>query len=67
MRIRYRAQALGDIDQIYRYLLKRSPSGALNVLRAIYAGIHLIGEQPYACQRTDDPQVRVKGGMALSL
>ena len=39
MRIRYRAQALGDIDQIYRYLLKRSPSGALNVLRAIYAGI----------------------------
>ncbi len=60
MRIRYRAQALSDIDEIYRYLEKRSPSGALNVLRAIYAGIYLIGEQPYAPQRTDDPEVRVK-------
>jgi plasmid stabilization system protein ParE len=60
MKIRYRPQALDDIDQIYRNLLKHSPSGALNVLRAIYAGIYLIGEQPYACQRTDDPEVRVK-------
>jgi plasmid stabilization system protein ParE len=54
MKIRYRAQALGDIDEIYRYLQKR------NVVRAIHAGIRLIGEQPLACQRTDDPQVRVK-------
>src|SRR5260370_41451435 len=60
MRIRYRGQALGDIDEIYRSLRKRNSSGALNVLRAIYAGICLIGEQPYACQRTDDPEVRVK-------
>lgn len=28
MRLRYRAQALADIDGIYRYLAKRSPSGA---------------------------------------
>jgi plasmid stabilization system protein ParE len=55
MRIRYRAQALGDIDEIGRYLEKRSRSGAFNVLRAIYAGIHLVAEQPYGSQRTDDP------------
>jgi plasmid stabilization system protein ParE len=60
MRLRYRAQALGDIDEIYRYIEERSPSGAHNVLRAIYAGIHLIAERPHASQRTDDPEVRVK-------
>jgi plasmid stabilization system protein ParE len=60
MRLRYRAQALGDIDEIYRYIEERSPSGAQNVLRAIYAGIHLIAERPHASQRTDDPEVRVK-------
>jgi plasmid stabilization system protein ParE len=60
MRIRYRAQALRDIDDIYRYLNERSPRGADNVLRAIYAGIHLIAEQPHASQRTDDPDIRVK-------
>jgi toxin ParE1/3/4 len=60
MRLRYRARALGDIDAIYRYLEERSPSGARNVLRAIYAGIHLIAEQPYASQQTDDREVRVK-------
>ncbi len=38
MIIRYRTQALADIDEIFQYLHARSPSGALNVLRAIYAG-----------------------------
>ena len=60
MRLRYRAQALGDIDEIGRYLEQRSPSGALNVLRAIYAGIRLIAEQPYGSQRANDQGVRVK-------
>lgn len=60
MRLRYRAQALGDIDEICRYIEQLSPSGARNVLRAIYAGVHLIAERPYASQRTDDPEVRVK-------
>ena len=46
MRIKYRAQALGDIDEIQRYLEQRNPSGAANVVRAIYAGIHLIAERP---------------------
>lgn len=60
MIVRYRARALADIDQIYSYLEERSPTGARNVLRAIYAGIHLIAEQPLSSPRTDDPSVRVK-------
>jgi toxin ParE1/3/4 len=60
MRIQYRAQALGDIDEIYRYIESRSPIGARNVLRAIYAGIQLIAEQPYASQQTSLPSLRVK-------
>jgi toxin ParE1/3/4 len=60
MKIQYRAQALGDIDQIHRYIEARSPIGARNVLRAVYAGIHLIAEQPYASQRTSLPNLRVK-------
>jgi plasmid stabilization system protein ParE len=59
MRLHYRAQALADIDAIQRYLEERSPSGAQNVLRAIYASIQLIAEHPLAYQRTDDPDIRV--------
>jgi plasmid stabilization system protein ParE len=39
MRVRYRARALGDLDDIYRYLEPRSPTGARNVLRAIHGAI----------------------------
>ena len=60
MRIRYRRRALSDIEEIYDYLHAISPSGANNVLRAIYAGVHLAGMRPLACERTDDPDVRVK-------
>ena len=59
MRLRYRAQALADIDAIQRYLEERSPSGARNVLRAIYASIQLIAEHPLSYQRTDDPDIHV--------
>ncbi len=59
MRLRYRAQALADIDAIYHYFEERSPSGARNVLRAIYASIQLIAEQPLSYQRTNDPNMRV--------
>jgi toxin ParE1/3/4 len=59
MRLRYRAQALGDIDAIQRYLDERSPSGARSVLRAIYASIQLIAEHPLSYQRTDDPDIRI--------
>ncbi len=59
MRLIYRAQALADIDAILRYLEEHSPSGARNVLRAIYASMHLIAEHPSSYQRTDDPAIRV--------
>jgi len=59
MRIRYRPQALGDIDEIGRHLEKRSSGAAANVLRAIYAATHLIAEQPYAYRQTSDTEIRV--------
>jgi toxin ParE1/3/4 len=60
MRIQYRAQALGDIDEIQSYLEERSASGAANVVRAIYAGVQLIAERPYASRQSNDPEIRVK-------
>lgn len=59
MRLRYRAQALADIDAIHRYLETRSPSGAHSVVRAIFASIQLIAEHPLSYQRTDGPDIRV--------
>jgi plasmid stabilization system protein ParE len=59
MRLRYRAQALADIEAIHEYLQARSPSGAGNVLRAIYASIQLIADHPLSYQRTDEPDIRV--------
>jgi plasmid stabilization system protein ParE len=60
MRVRYRTQARGDIDEIRRYLLKRSPSGARNVVRSIKAAVRFIAEHPLAAEETDAPGVRVK-------
>jgi len=60
MRVRYTPRARGDIEQIYRFLEERSPVGARNVLRAIYAGVQFISEFPQASEQTDDPHVRVR-------
>jgi len=60
MRVRYRTQARADIDEIRRYLQKRSRSGAQNVLRSIRASVRFIAENPRASEETDDPDVRVK-------
>lgn len=59
MKLRYRKQALADIDAIDRFLQERSPAGARNVLRAIYASINAIAQQPLSYQRTDDPDIRL--------
>jgi hypothetical protein len=59
MRIQYRARSLADIDEIFSYIDQRSPSGALNVLHAIFDGIQRIADNPYAWQATDDPEIRV--------
>ena len=60
MKVRYRAQALADIDEIRRYLETRSLSGARNVLRSIVAAIRFIAENPRGSKQTDDPDVHVK-------
>lgn len=60
MRIRYRARALNDLEEIYRYLEPRSPTGARNVLRTIHAAIDDIAQYPYSAERTSDPDIRVK-------
>ena len=60
MRVRFRTQARADVDEIRRYLQKRSPGGARNVLRSIRASIGVIAENPRASEKTDDPDVRVK-------
>lgn len=60
MIVRYRARALGDLDEIHRYLEPRSPTGAQNVLRAIQAAIDGIAQYPHSAERTSDPAIRVK-------
>jgi len=60
MRVRYRTLAQADIDEIRRFLRKRSPTGTRNVLRSIRAAVRFISDNPYAAEKTDDPDVRVK-------
>jgi toxin ParE1/3/4 len=60
MKVRYRAQARADIEEIRRYLQQRSPLGARNVLRSIRASVRFIADNPNAAEQTDDPGVRVK-------
>ena len=60
MRVRYRARALSDLDDINRYLAPRSPTGAGNVLRAIHGAIDEIAEYPFSAVQTDDANFRVK-------
>lgn len=60
MRVRYRARALADLDDIFRFLDQRSPTGARNVLHAIRRAIDEIAEHPLASPRTSDPDIRVK-------
>ena len=55
MKVRYTPRARGDIDAIFQYLDERSPSGARNVVAAIYAGVQFIAENPEAAQRTEQP------------
>jgi plasmid stabilization system protein ParE len=60
MKIRYRARAISDLEEIYRYLEPRSPTGAGNVLRSIHAAIGILAVHPHGAERTSDPEIRVK-------
>jgi toxin ParE1/3/4 len=60
MIVRYRQQALIDLDEISAYLSERSPIGAINVLAAINAAIRDIAQNPFSARQTSDPTVRIK-------
>ena len=60
MKVRFREQALADIESIRRYLQARSPRGSRNVLQAIRAAVRFIAENPHAAEETNDAGVRVK-------
>jgi len=44
MKIRYSPQARDDLRDIFVYLNDRCPAGAVNVMRAIHAGIQFLAE-----------------------
>jgi toxin ParE1/3/4 len=60
MKIRYSPQARDDLHDIFHYLNERSPSGAENVMRAIYASIAFLAENPLASQETGVAEIRVR-------
>jgi toxin ParE1/3/4 len=60
MKVRYRARALADIDEIFKFLNARSPAGARNVLHALAGAIDEIGAHPMASPVTSDADIRVK-------
>jgi toxin ParE1/3/4 len=60
MKVHYRDRALADLDEIFQYIDKRSPSGARNVIDAINAAINAIAEHPLAAQETSFPHIHVK-------
>ena len=60
MKIRYSARATRDLAAIHEYLLKRSPTGATNVMAVMYAAIEFIRRYPAAAEMTRIPQVHAK-------
>jgi toxin ParE1/3/4 len=60
MRVHYRERALADLDEIFQYIDKRSPSGARNVIDAISAAIKAIVEHPLSARETSSPHIHVK-------
>ena len=60
MKVRYRARAMADLDEIFTFLNDRSPVGAHNVLHAIAGAIDSIAENPLAAPPTSEPDIRVK-------
>ena len=60
MKLRYSGRAQSDLNDVFRYLDERSPTGARNVMRAIYASIAFLAENPHASEETNSAGVRVK-------
>lgn len=60
MTVRYSRRAQSDLSDIFQYLHERSPTGARNVMRAIFASIAFLAEHPQASEQTSRFGVRVK-------
>jgi toxin ParE1/3/4 len=60
MKVRYRGRALADLEEIFEYIDKRSPTGARNVIDEIHAAINAIAEYPLSTQQTSYPRIHVK-------
>jgi toxin ParE1/3/4 len=60
VKVHYRKRALADPEQIFRYIDKRSPPGARNVIDAIDAAIDVIAEHPLIAESTSLVGIHVK-------
>ena len=60
MRVSYSKRARSDLLSIFEHLAKSSPSGATNVMTAIYAAISFVERNPQAAPAATVPNVRVK-------
>jgi toxin ParE1/3/4 len=60
MKVHYRSRALFDLEEIFRYINKRSPGGARDVIDAIHDAIAQIAEHPLSAERTSHSGIRVK-------
>ncbi|MBM3529783.1 MAG: type II toxin-antitoxin system RelE/ParE family toxin [Alphaproteobacteria bacterium] len=59
MRVCYTRRARDDLAAILGYIEDRSPSGAINVKRALKRAIDLIGEHPSIGRVSGEGQTRV--------
>src|SRR2546423_147680 len=60
MRIRYSRRATRDLASIHRYLYKRSPTGATNVMAAILAATEFVRRNPLLAEATTIRGIRGK-------
>jgi toxin ParE1/3/4 len=60
MNVRYSPRAAADLASIFDFLNRRSPSGATNVMTAVYAAIEFIRRNPQAAEATSFQGVRSK-------
>jgi len=60
MRVRYTPRAFADREEIFDYLVQRSPVGARNVMTSIRDALVELTEHPHSGYRADDADLRVK-------
>jgi Plasmid stabilization system protein len=58
MKVRYRARALEDIDDIYEWLARHSSNVAVKVEAALMAATEWLGKHPELGTMTDEANVR---------